>query len=283
MLESVKDENYFMNFKKLASLCLSNRYAFNCLNKLIYLNLKNFEPIFIFFLYDNFLIIDNKLYDVNDLQYYKLCKEIIKEINIINNIFYFMNNKDIAIINCDNESKIKGINILYIFLIETKNDIIRNDLTDFLTDIFYGIKLNKMEQNENYWNNFIKSIYNKLDEIIKLEKEENNEEQSQSIQGIISLIKKIENKFISKGEIIENLKYIKEEIRVNKNEINKKKKGENNDNNNVEKYKKIIYSGNVYGKDNILNYDVKFDDTEYFYMFRYKLSLFFKIPLNLIN
>ena len=278
LLESVKDENYFMNFKKLVSLCLSNRYAFNCLNKLIYLNLKNFEPIFIFFLYDNFLIIDNKLYDVNDLQYYKLCKEIIKEINIINNIFYFMNNKDIAIINCDNESKIKGINILYIFLIETKNDIIRNDLTDFLTDIFYGIKLNKMEQNENYWNNFIKSIYNKLDEITKPRNEnETNDNNSQAIQSIITLIKKIEKRINNRGEVIEDISQITEEININRFNSKKKKKKEKR------KIKEYTFIGNSGKNNELLNYDIKIDSSEFFYMLRYKLSNFFKIPVNTVK
>ena len=56
-----------------------------------------------------------------------------------------------------------------------------------------------------------------------------------------------------------------------------------NNNNEIENYKIINYSGTIYGKDNTLNYDTKIDSTEYFYMFRYKLSLYFKMPLNLIK
>ena len=284
LLQDNLNEENLDNFKrKIINSCENNIFGNGCLYKFIHNNLKGFDLKLIQFFYENILSTKEILSNYNDIEYYKLCIEIIKKMNIINKIFYFMNNKDLALINVDSEKEIKGIDLLWNFLIKTKNKKIRNNVTDFLSDIFFGIKIKNKEKRENFWKNYIESIYNKLDEIIKLEKEENNEEQSQSIQGIISLIKKIENKFISKGEIIENLKYIKEEIRVNKNEINKKKKGENNDNNNVEKYKKIIYSGNVYGKDNILNYDVKFDDTEYFYMFRYKLSLFFKIPLNLIK
>ena len=33
----------------------------------------------------------------------------------------------------------------------------------------------------------------------------------------------------------------------------------------------------------ILNYDIKIDKSEYFYMFRYKLSSFFKMPVNLVK
>ena len=282
LLENETDEKFLMNFKKLVILCQNNSYAFNCLNKLIYLNLKYFEPIFIIFLYDSFLK-DKILYDVNDLHYYKFIKEIIKEINIMNNIFYFMNNNDIAILNCETESKIKGIDILWKFLIETKNDIIRNDLTDFLTDIFYGIKLEKIEQNINFWNNFVKSIYDKIDEIIKQknETENNGNDNENAIQSIVILIKKIEKKINYKGEIIEDISKILEEIkmhRININNSNKKTK---------KKEKKIIkeytFIGNSGKNNELVNYDIKIDSSEFFYMLRYKLSNFFKIPVNTVK
>ena len=281
--------NYFQN--EILSSCKKNKFSNECLNKYINNNLKQFDLKMKQFIYDNILSSKEKTSHFNDLQYYKLCKEIIKEINKENRIFYFMNNKDLAVLNCDSEKDIKGIDLLWNYLIKTKNDKIRNNVTEFLADIFFGIKVENQEKREKYWENFIKSIYDKLDEAIKFENEnENKDSFDQSIQGIIALIKKIENKFTSKGDIIENVNKIKDEINLNKveqiskleqNEINKEK--ENIENKSIEKSKKIIFSGNIYGTDNKLNYDLKIDSTEYFYMFRYRLSSFFKIPVNLVK
>ena len=276
LMENDEDESDLVNFKKLIKSCQSNTLAFNCLNKLIHSNIKKFEPIFIIFFYNNFLE-DQELYDINGLQYYKLCKEIIKEINKINKIFYFMNDKDIAILNCESESKIKGINILWNFLIQTKNEIIRNDITDFLADIFLGIKQDEIEKNEKYWKNFIKTIYNILDEIIK-----NENKNDQAIKGIISIIKKIEQKSDYKGIIIEDLSEILNEIKINRANVIKKNKKKKKDNNIISK--EYTFVGNSGGNsDKLLNYDIKIDNTEYFYMLRYKLSNFFKIPINYVK
>ena len=273
LFENEINENDLMNFKKLMSTCETNIIANKCLNKLIYSNIKNFEPIFIIFLYDNILD-NNKNYDVNDLQFYKLCKEIIKQINSINQIFYFMNNKDIAVLNCESEEKIKGINILWNFLIKTKNDIIRNDITDFLANIFLGIKFDIKEKIEIYWKNFIRTIYNKLDEII----DKNDSEDDPAIKGIISLIKKIEKYSNENGEIIEDISMIINEIKFNKNMKSQKKKKNKNP------PKNCIFIGNSSeNSEKLINHDINIDCTEYFYMLRYKLSNLFKIPLNTVK
>ena len=273
LFENEINENDLMNFKKLMSTCETNIIANKCLNKLIYSNIKNFEPIFIIFLYDNILD-NNKNYDVNDLQFYKLCKEIIKQINSINQIFYFMNNKDIAILNCESEEKIKGINILWNFLIKTKNDIIRNDITDFLANIFLGIKFDIKEKIEIYWKNFIRTIYNKLDEII----DKNDSEDDPAIKGIISLIKKIEKYSNENGEIIEDISMIINEIKFNKNMKSQKKKKNKNP------PKNCMFIGNSSeNSEKLINHDINIDCTEYFYMLRYKLSNLFKIPLNTVK
>ena len=94
----------------------------------------------------------------NDLQYYKLYKEIIKEINKANKIFYFMNNKDLDILNCKSEKEIKGIDLLWNFLIKTNSDKIRKNVSEFLFDIFFCVKI-AQEKREKYWKKFIKSIY----------------------------------------------------------------------------------------------------------------------------
>ena len=259
--------------KELISKCESNTYSNICFNILIYKNLKKFSGIFIILFYDN--ILDNKkIFNMNDLQYYQLCKEIIKSINKIYKIFYFMNNKDIAVLKYESESKIKGINILWNFLIKTKNNEIRNDITDFFADIFLGIKLDNMEKIEIYWKNFIETIYNKLDEIIK----ENNSENEQAIQGIISLIKKIEIKSCNKGEIIEdNSQIIKEAT----NFINKYKKRYQDEKKIYAK--KFLFNSNLNGINDDKDYEIKINSIEYFYILRYKLSFHYKIPVNTVR
>ena len=62
---------------------------------------------------------------------------------------------------------------------------------------------------------------------------------SLSIQGIISLIKKIENKFTNKGEIIKDINQISKEVEYNRELFFEKKEEE-------EKYIKIFFSGKRY-------------------------------------
>ena len=273
--------NKFNN--EIINECKKNNFANDYLNRYLNDNFQNFDLKFIQFFYDNILLSKEKS-NYNDFQYYKLCDSIIKKINKENKIFYFMNNKDLAVINIKSENDIKGLDLLWNFLIKTKNQKIRNNVIDFLSNIIFGIRLESPEKTEKLWKNSISSIYDKLDAIIKSEnenKEINENENEQSIQSIISLIKSIENKFSNKGEIIDNVNRIKEEVNLNKVEKirNLEKKGENFE----EKFKRISFTGNVYVTDQILNYDIKIDNTEYFYMFRYKLSSFFKIPVNLIK
>ena len=288
--KNIKEED-LENFKqKIINSCEKNKFANECLSKYLQKNFKNLDFKFIQYFYDNILLSKEKISNFNDLQYYKLCTEIIKEINKTNKIFYFMNNKDLAVLNCEYEKEIKGIELLWNFLINTETKEIRNDVTDFLADIFFGIKIKGKEKLNNYWTNFVKTIYDKLDEIIKKEKEEelgeskiSKKKNDQSINGIISLIKKIENKFTNEGDVINNISKILEEISLNKfeqiNKFEKEKKNEKFD----DKNKKIFFSGKKYNSEDYLNFDMKIESTDYFYMLRYKLSSFFKIPVNLIK
>ena len=288
--KNINEENLDNFKKKIINSCEENNFANDCLNKYIQKNLKSLDIKFIQYFYDNILLSKDKISNVNDLQYYKLCNEIIKEINKINKIFYFMNNKDLAVLNCENEKEIKGIELLWNFLINTELKEIRNDVTDLLANIFFGIKIKDNEKLNNYWTNFVKNIYDKLDEILKKDKEEKigesktcNNKYDQSINGIISLIKKIENKFTYEGDVINNISKISDEISLNKIEqINKFEKEKKNEKFR-ERNKKIFFSGKKYNSEDFLNFDMKIENTDYFYMFRYKLSSFFKIPVNLIK
>ena len=132
-----------------------------------------------------------------------------------------MNNKDLAIINCRSEKEIKGIDLLWDYLIKTQNDNIRNEVTDFLANIFYGIRVENKDKREEYWINFVKSIYDNLDEIIT---KKDNKNEKGNAKSIISLIKKLENKFYNRREIIDNIKQICKIINLNNKRQKKKKK-----------------------------------------------------------
>ena len=273
LLQLDENEDDLINFKKLISSCETNELANNCLNNTLYENIKDFSRIYIILFYD---IINDKQKPLktNDSLCYKICKEIIKEINKIHNIFYFMNDSDLAVLNCETESKIKGIDILWNFLVKTNDNYIRNDITDFLADIFLGIKFNEKEKIESYWKNFKETIYNKLDSI----NEENSPEKEQVIQGIISLIKKIEKKSCN-DRIIKNIKNISKEIIKRNNQLKKAKNGR--------KIANKKYTFQRYLNDNsdnkLMTINISISSGEFFYMLRYKLSYYFKIPINTVK
>ena len=278
--QNITKENLEDFNNKIINSCEKDKYASDILNKLLYSNLKNFSTDVILFLYNNLLNAEIKEEKLNDYQYYILCTEIIIEINKIENRFYLLNGKDLALTNCETEQNIKGIDLLWNFLIKTKNDKIRNKANDFLANIFFGIRLETKEKLQAFWNDFVSNIYTKLEEIIQKENsiDENDNtndinsktKYSLAIQGIISLIKKIENKFSNNGEIIKDINQISKEIEYYK---------EQNIKNNIEeKNIKILFSGNLNKTGKILDYDLKINSSELFYMFRYKLSQFYKIP-----
>ena len=282
--QNITKENLDDFNNKIINSCEKDKYASDILNNLLYSNLKNFSTDVIQFLFNNLLNSEIKEEKLNDYQYYILCTEIILEINKLENRFYIMNGKDLAVTNCETEQNIKGIDLLWNFLIKTKNDNIRKKVNDFLANIFFGIRLETKEKLQAFWTDFVSNIYSKLEEIIQKENnisenEETNDMNSKAIyslamQGIISLIKKIENKFINQGEVIKDINQILKEVEYYK-EINVKKNIE-------EKNIKILFSGNLNKTGKVLDYDLKIGSSELFYMFRYKLSQFYKIPVNLI-
>ena len=98
---------------------------------------------------------------------------------------------------------IKGIDLLWNFLIKTKNDKIRNKAIYFLINIIFGIRLETKEKLQAFWNDFVSNIYIYIYKIRHIILKENNINEndntndinsktkySLSIQRIISLIKK---------------------------------------------------------------------------------------------
>ena len=112
--QKISTENLEDFNNKIIISCEKNILASDLLNKLLYSNINNFSHDVINFFYNKVLNSDIKEEKLNDYQYYIFCTAIIKEINKIENHFYFMNNKDLAVMNCEFASNIKGIE-LFIF------------------------------------------------------------------------------------------------------------------------------------------------------------------------
>ena len=137
--QNITKENLEDFNNKIIKSCEKNNLASDVLNKLLYSNIANFPREVIQFLYNKVLANEIKEEKLSDYQYYVFCTGIIKEINKIENHFYFMNGKDLAVKVSENEKNIKGMELLWQFSIKTKNDKIRNKVNDFLADIFFGI------------------------------------------------------------------------------------------------------------------------------------------------
>ena len=90
---------------------------------------------------------------------------------------------------CDD---IQGYNLLWEILLKTKNKEIQNDITDFLRDIYLGVKYTKIDKYVEFWNKVINKIINEMDK-------ENN-----PIKVLIELIRKIINESENDGEIIKD-------------------------------------------------------------------------------
>ena len=101
---------------------------------------------------------------------------------------------------------------------------------------------------------FAKSIYDELDETIIKKGNKNEKGNVKSIQDIISLIKKIENKFYNRREIIDYIKQIGKVINLNNKRT---KKEEEKEEKNKKIFKKICFSGNIYNTEKVLEYDLK--------------------------
>ena len=137
-----------------------------------------------------------------------------------------MNNKELAIINYNSEKEIKDIDLLWDYLIKTKSDNIRNEITDLLANIFYGRRNEIKDKRQEYLVIFAKSIYDELDETIIKKGNKNEKGNVKSIQDIISLIKKIENKFYNRREIIDYIKQIGKVINLNNKRSKKEEEKE---------------------------------------------------------
>ena len=270
-----KNTNYdFNKIKSFFFLLINyNEFSKNTLYKYLSESINHFPKDFLFYLYSN-IISKKELFTINNSFTYELCKNIIIQINKINNNLYLMNNKDIGILINKSDIKDKfilGIDLLWDLLLNQEQNIdanIINDVTDFLCNLYFGIRIkNTNNINKDYeecWIYIINNISEKLKKC--LEKKDKN---VKAIKCLISFIKKIIEKSNKRnGEIIKDISEIKKESQIIN--INSKKEP-----------KEFTFVKMT--NDNSIVYDIKINEKDFFYILRYTLSSFYKIPVNQIG
>ena len=238
---------------------------FNCMN--------NFSQDFLFYINSD-IISNKKVFNIRNLKAYKIYKEIIIKINMINNSHFLYYNKDIIIQineNTEIDNEIKGIDILWNLILNEEQNIdinIIDDITDFICDIFFGVRI-KAETNlitayQNFYKDFINNISQKLNSFIISKKKTKN---IKAIKSLILLIKKIINRTKEiNGELIFNVKDL---IQINNL----------NDDNAVV----FTFFGKKALSDSLYFCDLKLRRDECFHTLRYTLSSLYKIPANQIS
>ena len=269
LLLKEKNSNNLETFKKFfINACMLNNYLKECLFKHLIENINKFDNETIKFFYDNIISVDS-IYKIKDEQSYILYREVIKKINKIKGIVYYMNNNDLAIINVQLENQIIGLDKLWELLTNTEDEKILEDLENFLCKICLSIRMKEKADYERFWRQFFLIINSKLDLVMKENKNE------KAIKGIISLIKKIIERTNNKGEKVKTLNQILQESNINNNNINQVE--------NENLFKEFSFIGNNNETKMTCSYDIKITNKEFFYILRYKLSNFFKIPVNLVK
>ena len=269
----LKYKNININYDKIKTFfIMAIKFSESSKNILYYYLLKtinSFSMDFIKYLFEN-IISQKEIFVVNDLVTYRICKNFIIQMNKLNNSLYLMNNKDIGLIlnKLEIEKEVLGINLLWDLLLNEEQNLdtsVINDITDFICNIYFGVRL-KIQTNifkayEDFWKNLIKSISDKLNKCI-----ENKDKNIKSIKCIILLIKKIIDVSNNRnGEIIKDLSEIdKESKKYSKNQT-----------------KEFTFFKMV--NDNSICYDIKINGGDFFYILRYKLSSIYKIPVNQIK
>ena len=219
----------------------------------------------------------------NDLDNYQLIKQFILEINKSSKIFMFITEKDMIVNTSKFCDDIQGYNELWELLLKTENKEIQNDITDFLRDIYLGVKYPDFEKYVEFW----KKIINKI--IIEMDKESN------SIKVLIELIRKIIDESENDGEIIKDKNIVQrvlENMKITKKEIIEDN-GESLMESEEQKTTKICFRyeeekenlnpKKKKSKKNIINSEFEINKNTFFYHLKYYLSYRFQIPLKCIE
>ena len=265
-----KIEGFFTRLIKFNEFCKNTLYQY------LLKSLNSFSNNLLSYLFFN-IISKKEIFKINSLESYQICKKIIILINKNNKSLYLMNNKDLGI-SLDKkgiENNFVGINLIWNFLLNEEQNIdnnIINDLTDFLTNIYFGVRIksqtNIYKAYEEYWYNLINKMISYMNKFAN-EKNKN----IKAIKCLISLLKNIIKRANNDtGEIIKDLK-----------EIDKESILYSNNNNNKNTPIEYTFIGNKIGIEDFFIIDIKVNFGELFYILRYKLSYYYKIPVNQIG
>ena len=272
----LKYKNKDINYDKIKSFVIMVIKFSESSKNILYLYLLKtinyFSIDFIKYLFEN-IISQKEIFVVNDLVTYRICKNFIIQMNKLNNSLYLMNNRDIGLIlsKVEIEKEVLGMNLLWDLLLneEQKLDLsVINDITDFICNIYFGVRLknqtNIFRAYEDFWKNLINNISDKLKQCI-----ENKDKNMKPIKCLILLIKRIIDVSNNRnGEIIKDISEIEKES---------KKYSKNNKNQTKE------YTFFKMVNDNSICNNIKINGGDYFYILRYKLSSLYKIPVNQIK
>ena len=204
------------------------KYLFFEINKLD----DSIKKTFFTKLKDNILKISEKLrdyifneilknFEINDLNNYQVLKDFIIQINKSKGKFILINEKDILVISKEFCKDIYGYESLWDILMKTTNKQIKNDVANFLAEIYLGIRFKSSEDYRKFWNVVLKKI---VDNLNSNKKKLNNI----AIKGLIMLIKKINDISNNDGDIVIFQNIIDQIMEPFKNKV-KEKTDENKD------------------------------------------------------
>ena len=165
----------------------------------------------------NNIICNNELFNIDKIENFQLYKTMIFGMNKNNENFFIFNKNDFRV-NIDNLNSIIGYNKLWEILLTNKNYDIQNECSEILYKICLGYKYPKKPEATNYYNSFISTLINNLNQAIGNNENEKNEI---GIKGILILVKKIFDNINSNSNIIQERNQIPE---IKNNEEKKKKK-----------------------------------------------------------
>lgn len=296
--------NNYDDFNKLFNELINDS---KITKEILYSKIKNnilrIYPSFQKYIFDNILLNKNTNFIINDFMNYQLFKEFILQINKSRKIFKFISGKEIIIQFHNNMNDIYGYNSLFNILLETSNKYIRDDVSNFLKNIYLGIRFNSIKEYQNFWKNIINKIIEKFKIIIKKDKIDNN-----AINNLVILLKKIieesnnDGNIISKNIIDDLFETLIIKKKNEKKETNEDIKNKENEEDlikiSLEYYDIINNERTSYIKESEQNFfltDIVVNQKkrkiktfevypgELFYHLRYYISYQFKIPLKCIQ
>ena len=231
-------------------------------------------------IFNNLLFKRDSNNEFNNLDNYQLIKQFILEINKSSKIFMFITEKDMIVNTSKFCEDIQGYNELWELLLKTENKEIQNDITDFLRDIYLGVKYPDFEKYVEFWNKIINKI------IIEMDKESN------SIKVLIELIRKIIDESENDGEIIKDKNIVQkvlENMKITKKDDNGESLMESNEQKmtkicfRYEEVKENLNPKKKKSKKNIINSEFEINKNTFFYHLKYYLSYRFQIPLKCVD